>query len=65
MTSENKALLEVVKQFKAPDVSELEAALNVIRHHAAEIERLNQRIRGIDAAFATFQKSIAELTAGA
>lgn len=40
MTKDHLALLQIIEEFKPPAISSLEAALNVISNHAAEIKRL-------------------------
>jgi hypothetical protein len=46
MTSlERRALLDVIREFKPPEISELDAALNVIASHAAMINSLLREIK--------------------
>lgn len=44
---ERDALLEIIRTFKSPGDSELDAALNVIASHAATIRRLDARVRAL------------------
>lgn len=59
MNLQHKALLDVIRAFKPPEISDLEAALNTIINHAAQIRRLHEALKEIrDAAAAT--KAVAQ-----
>lgn len=41
MNAKQKALLNVIQTFRGPDITDLEAALNVIMSHADTINKLS------------------------
>lgn len=48
MTKEHYALLDVIREFKPSTIDDLEAALNVISNHAAQIRELTDKVRHLE-----------------
>ena len=54
------AMVSLIREFKGPNQSDLDAALNVIRHHAATIQEQQDEINRlkaiIDSAYTDMQR---------
>lgn len=61
MNRQHRAILNVIHEFKPDDISDLEAALNVITNHAAQIRELTDRIAHLESVLAQIGELAAHL----
>lgn len=48
MTKQHSALLDLIREFKPSTITDLEATLNVISNHAAQIRELTDRVHHLE-----------------
>lgn len=58
MTGVQREVLKIIQQFKSDDISDIEAALNVISNHAAKIKQQADYIDKLENAIRALGKEI-------
>ena len=63
MQPHHQAVLDLARQFKPPHVSDVDALLNVIDHHAATIKQQQAKIDKLEAAIMRLKAVLDEVKA--